>query len=55
MIEPEISSITPEPADKKKIWKIWWVAIVLALVTAANFLLLYNFLKPGKILKYFYL
>ena len=43
MIEPEISSITPEPADKKKIWKIWWVAIVLALVTAAEFFVALQF------------
>ena len=30
MIEPEISTIKPQPADKKKIFKIWWVAGILA-------------------------
>ena len=37
MIEPEISTIKPKPADKSKIWKIWKVAIILGLVTAAEF------------------
>ena len=53
MIEPEISSITPEPADKKKIWKIWWVAIVLALVTAAEFFVALQFPETWKDFKIF--
>ena len=35
MIEPEVSSITPKPADKKKIRKIWEEARILGVVTAA--------------------
>ena len=53
MIEPEVSSITPEPADKKKIWKIWEVAIILGVVTAAEFLVALQFPESWKDFKIF--
>ena len=37
MLEPESSFVTPKPAEKSKIWKIWKVAIILGVVTAAEF------------------
>ena len=48
MIEPEISSIKPQPADKSKIWKIWKVAIILGLVTAAEFYVALQFPESWK-------
>ena len=53
MIEPEISSIKPEPADKSKIWKIWKVAIILGLVTAAEFYVALQFPESWKSFKIF--
>ena len=53
MIEPEISSITPKPADKKKIWKIWEVAIILGVVTAAEFFVALQFPESWKDFKIF--
>ena len=53
MIEPEISTIKPQPADKKKIFKIWWVAGILALVTAAEFYVALQFPESWKGFKIF--
>tara|TARA_B100000886_G_scaffold291061_1_gene216504 strand:- start:993 stop:1328 length:336 start_codon:yes stop_codon:yes gene_type:complete len=53
MIEPEVSTIKPEPADKSKIWKIWKVAIILALVTAAEFYVALQFPESWKSFKIF--
>ena len=54
MIEPEISTIKPEPADKSKIWKIWKVAIILGLVTAAEFYVALQFPESWKSFKISY-
>ena len=53
MIEPEVSTIKPQPADKKKIFKIWWVAGILALVTAAEFYVALQFPESWKGFKIF--
>ena len=53
MIEPEVSRITPKPADKKKIWKIWEVAIILGVVTAAEFFVALQFPESWKDFKIF--
>ena len=53
MIEPEVSSITRKPADKKKIWKIWEVAIILGVVTAAEFFVALQFPESWKDFKIF--
>ena len=36
-MEPELSSIVPQPPDKSKIWIIWKVAIILGIVTGLEF------------------
>jgi hypothetical protein len=53
MIEPEVSTVKPQPADKKKIFKIWWVAGILALVTAAEFYVALQFPESWKGFKIF--
>ena len=53
MIEPEISSVTPEPLDKSIIWKIWKVAIILGVVTAAEFYVALQFPEEWKDFKLF--
>ena len=53
MIEPEMSSVTPEPVDKSKIWKIWKVAIILGVVTAAEFYVALQFPEEWKDFKLF--
>ena len=53
MIEPEISTVTPQPSDKSKIWKIWKVAIILGIVTAAEFYVALQFPESWKSFKIF--
>ena len=48
MLEPENSFVTPKPADKSKIWKIWKVAIILGVVTAAEFYVALQFPESWK-------
>ena len=36
-MEHTVSNVAVQPADKKKIWSIWKVALILALVTAVEY------------------
>ena len=36
-MEPELSSIVPQPPNKSRIWTIWKVAIILGIVTGLEF------------------
>lgn len=53
MIEPEVSNIKPVPADKSKIWQIWKVALILGVVTAAEFFVALQFPESWKDFKLF--
>ena len=51
-MEPELSSIVPQPPNKSRIWTIWKVAIILCIVTGLEFavaLQLPEIFKPFKI------
>ena len=51
-MEPELSSVVPQPPNKNRIWTIWKVAIILGIVTGLEFavaLQLPETFKPFKI------
>ena len=48
-VRAENSFVTPKPAEKSKIWKIWKVAIILGVVTTAEFLFALQFQNVERI------